>query len=566
VLGTAVFHTLRREGIYSFAKKLLYLLRYLRELHFSKPRVSCERFPPAGEAMPTFSLLLPCWRSRHSWLCATIISVLKQSYPQWELLVGACELDKKAMNMLARFAAKDTRVKIIAIETNKGISANSNILAEKAGQEFIAFLDHDDLLHSGALDAVAQMIAAEKPDIVYTDEARISRQGMALMLPSRKPDWSPDSFLSINYICHLCVMKKALFLQIGGLRSAFDGAQDYDLLLRAHEKSEKIGHVPRVLYFWRSHPGSTAAEGSAKLYAAERRIAAVQESLDRRQMDACAQPGVAPGTVTVRYALRQKPSVDICMLSANKNNILAANLEKIISLTGYENFTVSILLNNQAHALSSGIFANPRIRQSVAHEAFNWSAMNNRLARESRADILLFLNDDIEVCDSDWLAALVEHAQRPEIGAAGGLLLYPSGRVQHSGLSLSPQCIAIDFHKGYKHSSFGYLMRLKTIQNVSAVTGACLATRRSVFMSAGGFDESLPLAFNDVDYCCTIYERNLRVVYTPHCVLIHHESYSRGYDTTQKNALRLRTEADYIRSKWGERLSNEHFLNTAAFS
>jgi len=561
-----------QEGLRGSFRKIKNILRYW---HFraivhslrnkNVPRITS--FSTLASFSPTFSILLSAYRTKPAWLRQAVDSVLSQTYENWELCIGFCEISEEARRYLDSLAGCDKRVRVFDLSTNLGISENSNFLATKAVGEFLAVLDHDDYLEPQSLAEFSSMVNLGPFDLLYSDEDVVSPRLRIPSPPNLKPDWAPDSFRSCNYICHFCCFRRSLFEEVGGFCSQYDGAQDYDLFLKIVEKTDRIAHIPKVLYHWRRHGLSTASGrgGNAKPLAWETARLAMQAHLQRCGERALAELGTAFGSLRVRYHREEDPLIDIIIPSSNRGNMLVRCLRSITHVSQYPNYRVTVMLNGRGdfEELRSVYGGDDRIRLINYTEPFNFSRINNVAAQKSEADVLLFLNDDIEIIEADWMEGLLEHALRDKVGAVGPKLLYPNGRIQQAGISVDPEFIAWDLFKNLPQSSGGYQARAQMIQNVSAVTGACLCTRRKCFLEVGGFDEEFPLAYNDVDYCLKLLAEGYRIVYTPFVRMIHDESFTRGKDSSGEKRDRLRLEIDRMRAKWGKEGLRDRYFNAA---
>jgi GT2 family glycosyltransferase len=506
---------------------------------------------------PVISILMATYNSPDAYLRQAIDSVRAQAYAEWELCIADdASTDARVRKTIDGYAASDARIRVVKRTTNGHISEASNSALAIATGEFVGFLDHDDLLTPDALFEVA-LLLNQRPatDFIYSDEDKIDDAG-TLSEPHFKPDWAPDSFLSRMYTCHFSVMRKALVDEVGGMRSQFDGSQDYDLTLRVTERTTKIEHIPRILYHWRKHANSTAMMLSSKPYTSVAAERALTEAISRRN-----EPGTvteredAPGTYIVRYEINRPGKVSIIIPTRDHGADVERCLVSIFAKTTYENFDVILLDNGSTDQASIRTFNSWTKRQKrvkvLRHDVpFNFSAINNFAAHMTDGEYLLFLNNDTEVISNDWLEAMVEQAQRGAIGAVGGLLLFPDDTVQHAGVIIGIGSVAGHSHKYYPRDANGYFSMLKAINNYSAVTGACLMVRRQVFEEVGGLDESLAVAFNDVDFCLKVSQAGYRNIYLPHVLLYHHESKSRGEDTTPEKQARFKSEIDKMFERW----------------
>ncbi len=507
-------------------------------------------------ARPLVSVLTPVHDVDEPWLCRCIDSVRAQLYDRWELcLVDDGSTRPHVARVLAAYAARDPRIRVERLDQNVGIGAASARALAMARGAYVAFLDHDDELTPDALARVVELLA-ERPelDLVYSDEDKLELDGRRVE-PFFKPDWSPTLLLSMNYICHLSVLRRSVLLDAGGFRPGFDGSQDYDLFLRVTERTSRIAHIPRVLYHWRKVPGSAAAAVDAKSYAFDAAQNAIAEAVARRGGEARVVM-TRPGLYSVRPAIKGMPTVSIVMPTRDRPELLRAAVGSIEQRSSWPHRELLVVDNGTTDPTALALLDRlpPRARVLRHPGAFNWSAINNRAAREARGELLLFLNNDVEVIAGDWLEALIEQAQRPEVGVVGAKLLYPTRTIQHAGVVLGIGGVA---NHGFKHlpaGDCGYFGLPLVIRDCSAVTGACMMVRRELFEELGGFDEALGVAFNDVDFCLRVRARGLAVIYTPHALLYHHESASRGDLHPPENE-------QLMRRRWGEALARDPFYN-----
>lgn len=483
---------------------------------------------------PSISILLPVYRTPLEVLRSAIDSVLAQSYSNWELCIADDGSQMPALEeLLSDYAGKDSRIKLNLLKTNGGISRASEACRVMATGDFVALLDHDDELAPDALYYAVEAINLQPDsDLLYSDEDKIDENGRRYDA-FFKPDWSPDLLLSENYICHLLVVRRSLLEQVGGFRGGFDGSQDYDLLLRLTDQTNRIAHIPRILYHWRSLPSSTASSSQQKGYAADAAQRAIQEALDRKGNSATVVPGAVPGRWRVRYALAQPPAVSIIIASGGKVEVLRDNLTSLFGKTAYANYEVIVIDNSKQDRIKKLIGAWPNAPRPLRYldwrnKPFNYSVINNEAARHCTSPILLFLNDDTTVIAPGWLEAMVELAARSDVGAVGAKLLYPDGRIQHAGVVMGLFENCGHAFKGLAGDQQHYFDLPDVIRNVSAATGACLMTRAEVFREVGGFDEQVfAVAFNDIDLCLRIGQKGYRILYTPHALLHHHEAFSK---------------------------------------
>ena len=519
----------------------------------------------ALDYQPLISVIVPVYNPDRHFLQQAIESVIDQIYPNWELCLADDRSTKPYVkSVLEEYSHKDERIKVVYRSQNGHISSASNSALEIASGEYIALLDHDDLLAPHALAEVVKLLDRHpEADFIYTDEDKVDEQNVH-QDPFFKPDWCPDSFLARMYTCHLGVYRRSLVTEVGNFRVGFEGSQDYDLVLRVTEKTDKIFHVPNVLYHWRIHSESTAGEAEAKPYAANAAQKAIGEAIVRR-----GEPGkvdthpVFAGVYTVRYDIKEYKLVSIIIPTKDLADTLDVCLKSIFTKTTYPNYEVIVIDNGSTEAKTFNCFENwqqqqpDRFKYYTYDVPFNYSQINNYAVKKAEGDYLLFLNNDTEVITPDWIEAMVEQAQRESIGAVGSLLLYPDDTVQHAGVVLGIGGVAGHSHKNFPVAVPGYISQLISTNNYSAVTAACLMCRRDVFEEVGGFETKLAIAFNDVDFCLRIVERGYRNIYLPHVVLYHYESKSRGYENTPAKQARFAKEVSYMREKWQHICDND---------
>ena len=508
------------------------------------------------EYKPIVSIIMPVFNTPTAFLKEAIESVLNQIYPHWELCIADdCSTEPDLRELLNQYQAQDQRIKVIFREKNGHISKTSNSALSLATGEYVALLDHDDLLTPDALYQVIKFLN-QKPeaDIIYSDEDKINKEGK-LQDPYFKPDWCPDSFLSRMYINHLGVYSHKLIHEVGGFREGYEGSQDYDLVLRLTEKTDQIFHIPKILYHWRIHSDSTAQNISTKNYATNAAKKAIEDALMRRGEKGKTVP-VEGGHHIIRYEIKDYDLVSIIIPTKNLGNTLNTCLKSIFDKTTYPHYQVLVIDNGSTEQETKTILESwknkepKRFRYEKLDIAFNFSTINNYGVKQTEGKYLLFLNNDTEIINNDWLEAMVEQAQRPSIGAVGALLLYQDNTIQHAGVVAGIGGVAGHSHKYYSAKSHGYFNQIQTNNNYSAVTAACLMCRRDVFEEVGGFEEELAVAFNDIDLCFKMLNQGYRNIYLPHVRLYHYESKSRGYDDNPEKQARFSKEIKYMKSKW----------------
>lgn len=511
---------------------------------------------------PKISVLMPVFDPPLQYLDAAIQSVRNQLYPCWELCVADdCSRDPAVRQLLLDYEAKDTRIKLAFRDTNGHIARASNTALEMATGDYVALLDHDDLLAEQALFWVVQTIL-EHPDagLIYSDEDKVSACG-SRYAPYFKCDFNWELLLAQNMISHLGVYRRDILEAIGGFREGFEGSQDYDLALRVVERLAcgQVRHIPRVLYHWRAIPGSTALSGEEKSYAIKAARRAVAEHLERQGIAAEVVPApAAPGYQRVRFrGPDPSPLVSVIIPTRDRVDLLATCLSAISNLSTYPRWEIVIVDNgSRERKTAEYLAALPREMVRVVRDegSFNFSRLNNLGVRTAQGELLCLMNNDVEVLSRDWMEEMVSFASRPEIGCVGARLWYPDGRIQHAGVFLGYFGIAGHSHKYLAAESTGYFGRAVLHQTVSAVTGAALMVRRSIYEEVGGLDEGFAVAFNDVDFCLRVRDADYRNVWTPYAEMIHHESVSRGPEDSPEKMARFKDEIRALQDRWGDAL------------
>jgi GT2 family glycosyltransferase len=502
---------------------------------------------------PRISLVLALRRATAARVERFLRSARSQILPSWQLCL--CDdggTDDETRGLLADSIRGDDRI-LLLHERPAGLAAMWNAALAGAKGDFVAFVETDDALAPECLAEVA--LALEKhprADVLYTDEDRLDDAGCRFE-PFFKPDWSPDYLLSCAYLGRLLVLRRGLVESIGGMRQEYEGAEEYDLTLRATEAANAIVHLPKVLY----HRGGTEPALLPRDLEAARR--ALQSALLRRHDEAEVEPAEVRGTFRVRRRIHQPPTVTVIIPFRDEARLLERCVQSIREYAGYEPSELFLVDNGswepETTAVLRRLVADAKCRVLPHAGTFNWSAINNEAARRSRGDLLLFLNNDVESSRHGWLAAMVEHALREEIGAVGARLLYPNGLVQHAGIMLHAEAIARHPFRFLPSEAPGYFAMPKVIRNCTAVTGACMMVRRRLFETLGGFDESMPVAFNDVDFCLRLLEQGYRILYTPYAELTHHESLTRGTSLE-------RLPPEELRRRWNDRIRREALISS----
>ncbi|HSH40737.1 MAG TPA: glycosyltransferase [Arenicellales bacterium] len=503
---------------------------------------------------PLISIVMPVHDVSPVMLNAAVRSVRAQIYDNWELCI-VDDASSHADTVRALDALDGPGIRIERLERNFGIAGATNRAIEMARGDYVAFMDHDDALAEDALVEVAAEINESGADFIYSDEDNLDEHGRRVN-PHFKPDYSPDLLLAHNYITHLVVVHRDLPGRTGGLRSEFDGAQDYDFVLRATEQARCIRHIPKVLYHWRMSGSSTSVNADSKPRALERGRLALNQALERRGRDGLALVDpVSPHFYRVRYAVRGNPLVSILIPFRDKADLLHCVIGDVVERTAYQNFEIIGINNGSVEdesfaAMRDLAGLDERVRFTDYDFPFNFSAIMNHGAKSCSGQHMVFLNNDIRLLNEEWLEAMLEHSQQDETGAVGGKLYYPDSRVQHAGIVIGIDNYAGHSHKGFPGDHQGYFNRLQVVQNVSAVTGAFMMIGRDVFDQVGGFDEeNFAIACNDVDLCLRVRAQGLWNVFTPYADGRHLESATRGYEDTPAKQARFAAEKSVFRER-----------------
>ena len=529
----------------------------------AKKVLDAERAQPARN-FPVISILTPLYNTPEAFLRAFLDSVQRQTAGSWQLcLADASDAAHPEVGALARArAAADRRIVYCKIE-NQGIAANTNAAARLATGAYLALADHDDVLAPHAIYCMGSLLARARaegrpmPGFVYSDEALFRRSIQRPLVGHFKPDYAPEYLMACNYICHLAVFRRDLFEQVGGERPACDGAQDHDLFLRLIDAMQRQDpaaapvHLPQVLYYWRVHAASTSGGTGAKPYVVQAAQKAVADHLAATGRRGAVTEGRFPGTCHVRWQLDEKPLVSILIPNKDHTDDLETCLHSLYAKTTYENYEVLVLENNSTDPGTEEYYRKLPLRYDRCRVVrytggFNFSRINNFGRRQAQGKFLLLLNNDVEVLSPDWLTELVGEASQPGVAIAGALLYYPDDTIQHAGIVTGLGGYAGHSHKYHKRGGSGYMFRVATVQDWSAVTAACLLVRAEVYDAVGGLGEAFTVAFNDVDFCLRVRAAGWRVVYTPYAELYHHESKSRGTDEDDP-AKKARFAAEHAR-------------------
>ena len=520
---------------------------------------------PGGEAGPKISIVVPLYNTPLNFLEELLDSVVNQTYRNWELCCVDAGQDTAVGQHVQARAKADPRIRYQKLTENEGIAGNTNHGFELATGDYIALLDHDDILHPCALWYTAQAIVEQGADFVYTDEATFEGKVENVVLYHFKPDFMLDNLRSNNYICHLTTFSKMLMEQAGGgERAEYNGSQDYDLFLRLTEKARKIAHIPHALYYWRSSPNSTASDISAKTYCIDAGIAALKAHYARCGVavdDVTLIPGT-PGYYKTDYTMAHPGRVSILIPTCDHIRDLETCVESIYARTTYPDFEILLIENNSKEEQTFRSYERMRKEHpdtlkvlTWQGKGFNYSALNNFGARYATGEYLLLLNNDTEVITPGWLEEMVMYAQQKRVGCVGAKLLYPDDTIQHAGVGFGIGGVAGHLHKYFPATSDGYMGRLNYVQDVYGDTAACLLIRKEIYDEVHGLDESYAVAFNDVDFCVRVREAGYTNVFTPFAQLYHYESKSRGMEDNPEKQKRFQGEVLRFQARWGDLLA-----------
>lgn len=519
------------------------------------------------ERMVKISILVPLWNTPENFLREMIESVTAQTYQNWELcLADGSDGDHAYVETIVReYQEKDGRGRILykKLEKNEGIAGNTNRCLAMATGEYIGLFDHDDILHPSALYEYVKVINEKNADYIYCDETTFKSGDINKMLTMHfKPDYAIDNLRANNYICHFSVFARQLLDGTELFRTKFDGSQDHDMILRLTDRAKNVVHVPKLLYYWRSHPGSVASDINAKPYAIQSAKDAVADHLKRHGYEhfQITSTRAFETIFKIRYQIIGDPKISIVI--ANKDHLedLKRCITSIREKSTYENYEIIVVENGsetkEIFDYYDKLKDDPQIKVVTYTEkgSFNYSKVNNFGVKEASGDYILLLNNDTQVITVNWMEELLMYAQREDVGAVGAKLYYGNKTIQHAGvvLQLGAHRTAGHSHYGQHRDNLGYMGRLCYAQDVSAVTGACLLVKKKLFEEVGGLDESFAISLNDVDFCLKLREKGLLNVFTPFAELYHFESVSRGLDDQGEKAARYNDESERFREKWKE--------------
>lgn len=511
---------------------------------------------------PLISIAVPAYQTPVEFLRQMIESLIVQTYSNWELcIVNASPDNEEMQKVLAEYSAGDSRVRFCNLKENLGIAENTNRAFAMTKGEFVGLLDHDDLLAPNALYEIVKILQDHpQADALYTDEDKVTTELDEHFQPHLKPDFNLDLLRSNNYICHFFVVRKSIVEKAGGFRKEFDGAQDYDFIFRCTENAGEVLHVPEILYHWRTHKASTADNPASKMYAFEAGKRAIEAHLERTGTKGEVSHTQDLGFYRVKYPVQGKPLVSVIIPNKDEKETLQTCLEMLEKNTGYQNFEIIIVENNsttdEIFRYYKELSGNRKIHLLRWGKEFNYSAINNFAVAHAKGEYLLFLNNDVKSINPDWLEEMLGVCQRPEVGGVGAKLIYPDNTIQHAGCVIGMGGIAGHMFVDMPADHTGYLHKASLLQDMSAVTAACLLMKKEVFEQAGGFTEELAVAFNDVDLCLKVRKNGYLIVYDPYAKLYHMESKTRGAEDSKEKVRRFQTEIEYMRCHWIDILKN----------
>lgn len=571
-----IIRTKDRVVRYGSPKGIARKLRSKRIERKARKKHGRASFPTAEEAQRqretkfskdiTISILVPLYNTPKKFLIEMIDSVIGQTYQNWELcLADGSDAEHAYVGQLCSdYAERDSRIVYRKLEANEGIAGNTNECYQMATGEYIGLFDHDDILHPSVLYEYMKVICEQDADYIYCDEATFQNGNIEHMITLHfKPDYAIDTLRANNYICHFSVFSRQLLEGTELFRTKFDGSQDHDMILRLTTLAKKVVHVPKLLYYWRSHAGSVASDISAKPYAIEGARGAVADHLTRqgfRNFEIVSSRAFQT-IFRIKYQLLCNPLISIIIPNKDHVEDLRRCISSILDQSTYENYEIIIVENNstteQIKRYYEEIAKHPKIRVVTYPEAFNYAKINNYGVGFAKGEYILLLNNDVEVITANWLEELLMYGQRSDVGAVGAKLYYEDKTIQHAGIVLGLGAHRTAGHTHYRvnYENVGYMGKLCYAQDVTAVTGACLLVRKALYEQVGGLDETFAVALNDVDFCLQLRELGYLNIFNPYAELYHYESKSRGLDDQSENAARYEKESALFREKWKEQLA-----------
>lgn len=565
-----------RNGLKNTIRKIKFELKYKNQenydfwidVHEDYDKKAIIEEIKAFTYKPKVSIVMPVYNVEEQWLRACVESVRNQYYENWELCIADDNSsDAHIKPLLEEFKMLDSRIKVVYREENGHISEASNSALAIATGEFVGLLDNDDTLADFALYEVVKLLNQHpQADLIYSDEDKLSEDNKRSQ-PFFKTDWAPDILLATNYICHFGVYRKNIIDEIGGFRKGYEGAQDYDLVLRFTEKTNNIFHIQKILYHWRMISNSTAVNPDSKGYAFEAGLKSLEDALERRGIKGTVSHGAFPGVYNIEYEIVNNGLVSVIIPTRDNAADLKACIDSIYEKTIYENFEIIVADNGSEKEETFKLFEyytkkyQDQFKVVRIDMPFNFSKINNLAVQESKGEYLLFLNNDITVITKGWMKRMVSYAQQQHVGAVGAKLYYPDNTIQHAGVLLGMGGVAGHGHVGYPRGDYGYFGKLVTTNNYSSVTAACMMVKREDFDRVNGFEEKLTVAFNDVDFCLKLYEAGKYNVWLHNVELYHYESKSRGAEDTYSKYKRFNSEIKYMKDHWLKYIKNDPYYN-----
>lgn len=516
------------------------------------------------EYQPKISIVIPLYKTPQNYLDELVNSIRNQTYVNWELCLSDGSGEHSPLTeILQKYEKEDSRIKVVYNKRPLQISENTNAALRIATGDYIGFADHDDLLAPNALyECVSEINRDLSIDMLYTDEDKIDMSGKEHFMPHFKSDFNIDMLRSTNYFCHFVVVKRETFEKAGFLNSEFDGAQDYDFVLRCVEVSMNIKHIAKVLYHWRAHKDSTAENPESKDYAFKAGARAVQAHYDRLGIEATVEETRHKGIYRTKYVLKEEPLISIIIPNKDHIDDLKICISSLENKNDYKNYEIIVVENNSTEKETFEYYKNieqecPKVKVLYWEgKGFNYPAINNFGVEHAKGEFVLLLNNDTEIINKDCLREMLTYCMRQDVGAVGARLYYEDGTVQHAGVIVGLGGVGGHAFVGCAHEDPGYFGRIHMAQDYSAVTAACMMVKKSVYEQVGGFDEAYAVAFNDVDFCMKIRQAGYLIVYNPYAELNHYESKSRGHEDTQEKIQRFNSEVELFKNRWEQFLQN----------
>lgn len=534
-------------------------MSWIKENEPNKEELEIQR-KTKFEYEPKISIIVPMYNTKERYFKELVESVINQTYSNWELCLADGSIEK--LDFVYDIIQNESRIKYKILDENKGISGNSNAAIELATGDYLALLDHDDIIPEFSLFEIVKAINEDKEaQFIYTDEDKLMEYKENRLGPHFKPDYAPDTLRSYNYICHFSIFKKNLMDKLGGFNSEFDGSQDYDLIIRATEQANRIIHIQKLLYNWRMNENSVALNSEAKPYAYEAAKRVIKASLKRQNIDAEVMDSKVKGLYRVKYKVKGNPKVSIIIPNKDHIKDLKKCLESIQKST-YDNYEILIIENNSEDNSTfkyyHELISNNKIKVLVYEtKEFNYSKINNFAVQNASGEYILLLNNDIEILTEDYIEEMLGTCQRNDVGAVGAKLIYKDNKIQHAGVVLGLTGIAGHVNALMGNDDIGYMGRIMIQQNFNAVTGAMLMVSKENYLKVGMLSEEFAVAYNDIDFCLKLRDINKVNVYNPYVEAIHYESKTRGYEDTDEKKQRLEKESNRLKEKWPKYFEKE---------